>query len=78
MTRPSTSLQLGDVITGEPHLYVANPAAPSSDPAVETQNAQPPGSTPLRRFVAAIRRRLHLGPTPEDALAAGIGKAFMP
>ena len=31
----------------------------------------------LRRFVGAIRRPFSLGPTPENALAAGLDRVFM-
>lgn len=73
MTRPS--FQLGDVITGEPHLYTANPASPPPDSPLESQAVwQPPDTSSLKLFVAAIRRIFRVGPTPEDALA----KAFTP
>ena len=71
MSRPSTSFRLGDVITGEPHLYITNPPASSQDaaPAAETNL--------LKRCAAAIRRTFRLGPTPENALAAGLERVFM-
>jgi len=78
MVRRSTSFQLGDVITGEPHLYVANPPSPSTNSAFETEQVSAPAdSNRLRRFVGAIRRTFSLGPTPENALAAGLDRVFM-
>jgi len=79
MSRPSTSFQLGDAITGEPHLYIANPPASPSDTAIESQDVAPAGQTNLlKRCAAAIRRTFRLGPTPENALAAGLERVFMP
>ena len=73
MTR--TSFQLGDVITGEPHLYTANPASLSRHSLLESQSvSQPTNKSLLKRFVAAVWRIFCVGPTPEDALA----KALMP
>jgi hypothetical protein len=77
MNRPSTSFRLGDVMTGEPHLYVANPPSPSESDLQITQTA-PASTHPLRRFIAAVQRTFRLGPTPGDALAAGLDRAFMP
>ncbi len=78
MTRPSTSFQLGDVITGEPHLYVANhPSPPPESPVESPAAAQPAETNLLRRCLVAVRRTFRLGPTPEDALAAGLDKTFM-
>jgi hypothetical protein len=79
MTRRLTLFQLGDVITGEPQLYVANPPALAAESVAETSPvSQPAACNPLKRFAAVIRRHLRLGPTPEDALAAAFGKAFRP
>ena len=75
MRKPSTSFRLGDVITGEPHLYVANPCAPDSP--VEL-TASEPSKHRLTRFFAAVQRTFRFGPTPGDALAAGLDRAFMP
>jgi hypothetical protein len=79
MTRPLTPFQLGEVISGEPHLYVSNPPITPLDSAVETDQTsyqnKPHG---LRHFVAALRRRFRLRPTPEDALASALGKMFRP
>jgi hypothetical protein len=76
MTRPSISFQLGDAITGEPHLYVGNPPAPGGYSAAETKSeSQSAACNPLKQFAAAIRR-FRLGPAPEDALAAALGKVF--
>jgi hypothetical protein len=75
MTGPSTSFRLGDVITGEPHLYVPNPAAPPTDSAAETNPVPLAPGNPLKRLAAAVRRRFRLRPKPEDALAAVVGKA---
>jgi hypothetical protein len=75
MTKPSL-FQLGDVITGEPHLYVANPPSPTG--FLESwQIAEPVTTNPLKRFTAAVRRTFRLGPTPGDTLAAGRDRAFM-
>lgn len=78
MIRRSTSFQLGDVITGEPHLYVAHPPAQPTEAAAETNPVPPAACNPLMRFAAAVRRRFRLGPTPEDAFSAALGKAFRP
>ena len=77
MHKPSTSFRLGDVITGEPHLYVANPSAPS-DALVEPPAAEPTKANLLKRFVAAVQRSFRLGPTPDDSLARALYKAFRP
>ena len=77
MTRPVTPFQLGEVITGEPQLYVANPPVPPLNSPVATDQAtQQNESHPFKRFAAALRRRLRLGPTPEDAITAALGKTF--
>jgi hypothetical protein len=79
MIRPSTSFHLGEVITGEPQLYVGNPSTLHADSDTETNSVPQPGNShPLKRFVAAVQRRFRTGPTPEDALATGLGKAFRP
>jgi hypothetical protein len=79
MTRPSTPFHLGEVITGEPQLYVANPPAPPPDTAAEADQAIPANEPHrFKRFVAAVRRRFRLGPTPEDALTTTLGKALRP
>jgi hypothetical protein len=79
MTRPSASFQLGDVITGEPHLYVANPpSSPSEFPVESVAAALPAKTNLLRRYLAAVRRTFRLGPTPTDALAAGLDRTFRP
>jgi hypothetical protein len=71
MTRPS--FQLGDVITGEPHLYTANPASPPPDSPLESHSvSQPTDTSLLKRFVAAVGRTFRAGPTPEDALAKAL------
>jgi hypothetical protein len=76
MSKPSTSFQLGDVITGEPHLYIANPAPSSSDsPAAAIEPAQ---TSLFNRFFAALRRTFRLGPTPDDSLARALDRAFTP
>ena len=72
MTKPSL-FQLGDVITGEPHLYVANPPSPTD---LLESHAEPATTNPFKRFTATIRRTFRLGPTPDDALAAGLDRAF--
>ena len=77
MVRRSTSFQLGDVITGEPHLYVANPVSPASDSPIEPQGVAPAETNLFKRCAAAIRRTFRLGPTPENALAAGLDRVFM-
>jgi len=77
MHKPSASFQLGDVITGEPHLYVANPPAPS-DPDVASMASEPPRLNRFRRFTAAVARIFRLGPTPDDSLARALDRAFMP
>jgi hypothetical protein len=76
MSKPSTLFRLGDVITGEPHLYLANPCA--SDSFVEAAASEPPKHKLLTRFLAAVQRTFRFGPTPGDALAAGLDRAFMP
>jgi hypothetical protein len=73
MHKPSTSFQLGDVITGEPHLYVANPF-----PFAIESAPTPAKLNPLRRFMAAVQRTFRLGPTPDDSLARALDRAFMP
>jgi len=79
MTPPSTSFQLGDVITGEPHLYVANPPSLPSDSPTEPHEVAPAAQTNLlKRCAAAMRRTFRLGPTPENALAAGLDRVFLP
>jgi len=71
MTRPLTPFQLGEVISGEPHLYVFNPPARPSDSAVETdQTSHPNEPHYFKRLAAAVRRRF--GPTTEDALATTV------
>ena len=76
MSRPLTPFQLGDVITGDPHLYVTSPPARSLDSAVETDQTSPSNESHwFERFAAAIRRRFDL-PTPEDTLATSLGKTF--
>jgi len=65
--------QLGDVITGEPHLYVASPPSPTD---FLESHAEPATTNPFKRFTATIRRTFRLGPTPDDALAAGLDRAF--
>jgi len=77
MRKPSTSFQLGDVITGEPHLYVPSPSAPS-DSFVESPAAEQARLNFFRQFFAGVRRTFRLGPTPEDSLARAFDKAFMP
>jgi hypothetical protein len=67
MTRRLTSFQLGDVITGEPHLYVGNlPARPSESPVEKHEISQPNESHCFERFVAA------------DTLTSRLGNAFRP
>ena len=66
--------QLGDVITGEPHLYVANPPSPTD---FSESHAEPATTNPFKRFAVTVRRTFRLGPAPDDALAAGLDKAFM-
>ena len=69
MTRPLTPFRLGEVITGEPQLYVANRPA-SLDSAVETgQTKRSKERHHFKRFAAAIQRRFRLSPTPEAARA---------
>jgi hypothetical protein len=77
MSKPSTSFRLGDVITGEPHLYVANPPAPA-DSLAESPDAAPVRTSLLKRCVAAIQRAFRLGPTPDDSLARAFDRAFLP
>ena len=75
MTRPS--FKLGDVITGEPHLYVANPPAPPADTAAEPPPASELKNTnPFRRALA--RCMFVFGSTRDDALAAALDKAPRP
>jgi len=77
MIRSSTPFHLGEAISGEPHLYVANPSAPPLEhPALETDLPRPLPSNYFQRFAVAIWRRVSLGPTPEDALTTALGKAF--
>lgn len=77
MTRPLTPFQLGEVISGEPHLYVSNPSARALDSAVETdQTSLSNESHCFKRFAAAVRRRFR--PTPEDAFATAFVKTFRP
>jgi hypothetical protein len=78
MTRPSTSFHLGDVTTGEPHLYVANAPSPPGDSPTEPHEIAPPATNLLKRCAAAIGRTFRLGPTPENALAAGLDRVFLP
>jgi hypothetical protein len=79
MTRRLTSFQLGEVITGEPHLYVGNPPARPSGSVVEKhETSQPNDSHCFKRFVAAVRRRFRLGSTLEDTLTRPLGNAFRP
>ena len=80
MPRPlNSSFQLAEVISGEPHLYVSNPPAQPLDSVIEADQTshrnKPHG---LKHFVAAVRRRFRLGPTPEEALASALGKTFRP
>ena len=77
MTRPVTPFQLGEVITGEPQLYVANPPVPPLEAPVESDQTTHENKPHLfKRFAAALRRRFRLGPTPEDAITAALGKTF--
>ena len=78
MTRPFTSFRLGDVTTGEPHLYVANPAPLPSDSPTEPHEVASPETNFLKRCAAAVSRTFRLGPTPENALAAGLDRVFLP
>ena len=79
MSRSLTPFQLGEVISGEPHLYVASPAARPLDAAVSTdQTSASNASHCFERFAAAVLRLFRLGPTPEDALATSPGKTFRP
>lgn len=74
MTRSSTPFQLGEVISGEPHLYVANPPAPPADSFVEQPPASEPKETsPLRRFATWCVFVVGHG-----ALAAAFDKALRP
>jgi len=77
MSRPSTSFPLGDVMTGEPHLYIAHPSAPS-DALVESPAVEPAKLNLLRRFIVAVGRTFRLGPTPDEALARALDRAFTP
>jgi hypothetical protein len=76
MHKPSTSFQLGDVTTGEPHLYVANPPAPES--LGDSPANEPARLNRFRRFIAAVQRTFRLGPTPDDSLARALDRAFLP
>jgi hypothetical protein len=77
MTRPPISFQLGDAITGEPQLYVSNPPAPAEDSAAEARRgSQPAACNPLKQFATVIGGRFRVGPAPEDALAAALGRIF--
>jgi hypothetical protein len=49
MTRHS--FRLGDAITGEPHLYTANPTTPPADPSGEPPASEPKQTSRFRRFV---------------------------
>lgn len=79
MTLQLEPFQLGEVVTGEPHLYVANPPAAPLDSTAETdQIPQAAPTNSLKRFAAAIRQLFRHGPTAEDALATALGKVFRP
>ena len=76
---PRPWLQPGDVITGEPQLYVTNRACQTFNFTVEPQAiSQVAKANLVKRFTAAVRRNFSLGTTPEVALTAGIDKAFAP
>jgi hypothetical protein len=77
MTWPSASFQFGDMITGEPHLYVANSSSPPSDAAVAAPEA-PVQTSLVKQSVAIVRRTFRLGFPSGDALAAGHDRAFKP
>jgi hypothetical protein len=77
MSKPSSSFQVGDVITGEPHLYIANPSA-LADSLVESPAAEPAKPNLLKRCFAAVQRPFRVGPTPDESLARALNKAFTP
>jgi hypothetical protein len=79
MSRSFTPFQLGDVITGEPHLYATSHAAQPLDAAFETdQTSASNASHWFERCTAAVLRFFRMGPTPEGALATSPGKTFRP
>ncbi len=79
MSRSLTPFKLGDVITGDPHLYVTSPPARPLDSAVETDQTSASNEPHwFERCAAAVLRLFRMGPTPEDALAASPGKTFRP
>ena len=77
MTRPLPPFRLGEVISGEPHLYVSNPSV--SDSAIQTdQTSHPNEPHYFKRLAAAVRWRFHVGLTTADATATMARKAFRP
>ena len=79
MSRSLTPFQLGDVITGNPHLYVTSPSARSLDSAVSTDQTSASNAPHwFERRATAVLRFFRIGPTPEDALAAALGKTLRP
>ena len=79
MSRSVTPFQLGDVITGNPHLYLTSPPARPWDSAAETDQASASNESHwFARCAAAVLRVFRIGPTPDDALAAALGKKFRP
>jgi len=70
MTTPSSSFHLGDVITGEPHLYRDIRSLPdvACRQGEAARAAQP---SFLTEFIATARQILSTAPRPQQALAPG-------